>query len=206
MSSNNIELLCLIGLILSGIAIVVGAITLIIFLRYKADNNERERVIKIVQSSYRIEEYFKALVPTRNTIELKQSQIEKIAALVLDNLSHIKNEVIEQTSSIEPVLTTQMVQKLFASACNTNTQTFYSVSEHPSEETIFVLDVDIKNGRGKFDLHSSAIEKVKECRDFLEGACSTSGNGNHIEVIGKGSIVLSNGEWLVEEKMQIKFS
>lgn len=96
---------------------------------------------------------------------------------------------------------------LFASTYDISNNKFYSVSNLPGENSIFIItkDPDCPE-RGTFVLNPDKIAKVAECRDFLEGCCDDEGVGcDEVEIIDKGVVEFRDGEWRLKARLKLRF-
>ena len=100
-----------------------------------------------------------------------------------------------------------IVSKLFAGVYNVEKDNFYSIKGTPSDDTIYVLTVLSTNEKkAELDLYPEAEDRIKDCRDLLEGCCECYGVGNTLS-IEKGSATLGiDNIWRIDKKMTIKFS
>lgn len=99
------------------------------------------------------------------------------------------------------------VSILFAGVYNVEKDNFYSIKGTPSDDTIYVLKVLSTNEKkAELDLYPEAEDRIKDCRDLLEGCCECYGVGNTLS-IEKGSATLGiDNIWRIDKKMTIKFS
>lgn len=122
-----------------------------------------------------------------------------------------KNKEKGQVSKPNEVITARppkaIVSKLFAGAYNVDKDNFYSIKGAPSDDTIYVLTISSTHEKiAEVDLYPEAEDRIKDCRDLLEGCCECYGVGNSLSV-EKGSATLGiDNIWRIDKKMTIKFS
>ena len=98
---------------------------------------------------------------------------------------------------------------LYAEAYSNSKKTFYDVTTNPSDDTIYTITIDPKNSKlGELDVYPDAIEKIIDCRDYLEFYCDKVGSGNILTVTQKGLVALEDDKWIIKDnqKLVVKFS
>lgn len=149
-------------------------------------------------------------------IDTLQPQIEK---MVNDAIAELKKAVPAEKETpsdvaAEPVSETSVEESkpepvytyLYAESYDTDNRTFYGVGKNPNSDTIYEIRIDESvPGRGEFIVFEKSIMKVLGCRDFLEGCCDVSGNGEKINTIEPGKVILEGGTWRIEKSLKIRF-
>lgn len=95
---------------------------------------------------------------------------------------------------------------LYASAYNAEKRAFYKIEKAPFDGVIYEIAVDADDlSKGTLNVYPGAFDTVVQCRDFLDFCCETSGSGPNIETQEPGTVINSNGNWQIENKLKVKF-
>lgn len=95
---------------------------------------------------------------------------------------------------------------LYASAYNAEKRAFYKIGKAPFDGVIYEIAVDADDlSKGTLNVYPGAFDTVVQCRDFLDFCCETSGSGSNIETQEPGTVINSNGNWQIENKLKVKF-
>lgn len=219
-------------MILSIIAVLIGLIAIILVViqnlrikRYQYDGELRNYIVETVLKSSRIQQEYKRKeqvnIPTPAKTELSTEEfnfiVETVISTVQDDLAKKEASSNRVKTSVDSQDSEQQVQESdstvkakptykFASSYDLKKKTFYKVEDRASDETIYELAINAETGAsGVFTVYKHAYKKVTECRDFLEGACEVSGAGVNIQIEKEGIISLSDGKWIVEQPIVLKF-
>jgi hypothetical protein len=106
-----------------------------------------------------------------------------------------------------PQVTTTQLKRLYATAYNTNEDTFYKVQEQELDQTIFEITVNSNTPHmGDLTVHRNAYALVGECKDFLDGSCEIEGAGTSLQILEAGKVTLYANGWKVTKKVRIRFN
>lgn len=84
---------------------------------------------------------------------------------------------------------------------------FKHISSVPDSKTIFTIYAESKDSlEGVLSVDLSAYDKISQTPDYLQNACSYSGNGTRFTLIKTGSVIKENGTWVVKEPIIAEFN
>ena len=149
------------------------------------------------------------------SLKREQSELKKPKPSVAE-IAPVKAEIIKDLSStnVEEVIVKEEKDtsqggslKLYATAYDSDSNSFFSVDAKPTVDTIFEITISphIEN-EAFLDLYVGAIEKIIDCKDFLKGSCEQIGFGDKMEILERGELVLEDGVWRIKKLLKIKFS
>ena len=102
----------------------------------------------------------------------------------------------------------------YASSVNMMDNSFFSVSDTPTETSVFVLNIDKSNRQeATFRIYEGALDKIKQVEDFLNQACEIDKNDlsdadvwGTIHVKKEGVCRNINDKWEVIERLNLVFN
>ena len=203
-------------LILSAIAIILSVLVPILHNHNKDHWDEKEirdKVVKIVNESVRVEKVISDKVQSRltNKEQPKKTMISK-DEIVNDVLEQLKPEIQKMISEI-PHQMLQQTESLGAKENHTTSKKRYGffgkdsfiLSDMPTETSVYSFVTDPKNEqKAWFDVYD--VQKVLQDKNLLQDCCTIEGDGSSLLTLEKGLSVCKDGKWTLEKKLKLKFS
>lgn len=109
--------------------------------------------------------------------------------------------VEESTEPKEITLPTPIT--LFAGVCVDGK--FKRIESTPNEKSIYIIWASDKDSaEGIISIDQNAYEKVANTPDYLNDACVVSGSGSNVKEVHAGSVVKTNGQWVIKEPIEVE--
>ena len=203
-------------LILSAIAIILSVLVPILHNHNKDHWDEKEirdKVVKVVNESVRVEKIISDKVQSRltnkeqpkKTMVSKDEVVEEVLERLKPEINKMVSEALHQVSR-----QTENVGAKEESKPNRKRYGFYGkdsfvLTETPTDTTVYCFTTDPKNEQKVwFDVHD--VQKVIQDKNLLLDCCTIEGGGSGLLTLEKGLAVCKDGKWMLEKKLKLKFS
>lgn len=222
------------------IALIVGFLSLLLLIAvvwiYLATRNSEDDIKDIIKDSInerngRIRKAIKTMVLEDDEISrhlsshdhsdysLSKAEIEKIVQQKVGKALegfHIKQHDgfiqpdIETTKPVVEGIKTKHSAILYASCVDDQKLCFYSVTNTPDKDTIFVLELNPENANeATFTVYDKVFKKVIGEQGWLRDGCVIQNPGMNtttvVKTIEPGLTYRKNDEWVIKEKAKVKF-
>ncbi len=108
-----------------------------------------------------------------------------------------KAEIEEDSKSLPTPIT------LFASVCIDGK--FKRIESTPNDRSIYIISAaDQDSVEGIISIDRNAYEKVANTPDYLNDACVVSGSGPNVKEVHAGSVVKTDGQWIIKEPIEVE--
>ena len=203
-------------LILSAIAIILSVLVPILHNHNKDHWDEKEirdKVVKVVNESVRVEKIISDKVQSRltnkerpkKTMVSKDEIVEEVLEQLKPEIQKMVSEISRQTSQQTDSLSEEEIHHTSKKRYGFFGKDSFVLSDSPTETSVYSFVTDPKNEqKAWFDVYD--VQKVLQDKNLLQDCCTIEGDGSKLLTLEKGLSVCKDGKWMLEKKLKLKFS
>lgn len=203
-------------LILSAIAIILSVLVPILRNHNKDHWDEKEirdKVVKVVNESVRVEKIISDKVQSRltnneqpkKTMVSKDEIVEEVLEQLKPEIQKMVSEISRQTSQQTDSLSEEEIHHASKKRYGFFGKDSFVLSDSPTETSVYSFVTDPKNEqKAWFDVYD--VQKVLQDKNLLQDCCTIEGDGSKLLTLEKGLSVCKDGKWMLEKKLKLKFS
>ncbi len=166
------------------------------------NDHTKKRENQTMLSERSIEPIVEKIVERYFTVERNVNIIvdRALECIHLDKKEQSANE-IQQDEILNPSISENLY--LYASSADINNNSFYKVTPHSDDDSIYKLLVNGDNAQ--FFVYEGAFGKVIEVPDFLECACDVQRLGSQFVITKEFGVAEkdANGSWIIKSKAKV---
>lgn len=202
------------SVILAVLAIIVSVISLILAKRASERCDEMNRIVndeirkymgfegeQKIKKVLREELARQPMVPEPREVNEKTADIH----ISTEEVKPDKKDAEKTKETLDREIPLPTPITFYAGICTNGA--FKHVTTAPDNKTIYTIYAESQDAvHGILNVDRNAYDKIAQTPDYLQNACTYSGNGTQLKVTKTGTVAKENGIWVVKESIVAEFN
>lgn len=194
--------------------IICIVLLLVVFFLYKKGRSNRRRLhdLRLDMKEMKEELDNVKIVIERLQLHPKDTNTPKVVQqpIVPEAINQAINPIHQRVKVEYPQIYDANIK--YASSVNIIDNTFFSITDTPTDTTIFVMNIDrVNSQKATFRIYEGAIEKIKKVEHFLDHGCNVTRLNEYENTPWKKIVIKTEGvcshvdsKWVVVEKINME--